>query len=664
MTLRVAVDIGGTFTDLVLHDPEHGDFRAAKVPSTPPAFAEGVRHALQTAEAQGAEVFVHGSTVVINTLTERRGAKVALVTTRGFRDVLEIQRTNRPDLYNVRYRKPEPFVPREHRYEVTERMGPDGRVLVPLDEAELRKLARRLRAEGFAAVAVAFLNSYRNPAHERRAGEILAEELPGTFVALSSTVREWREYERSNTAVLSAYVGPVVDRYLAALEADLDEAGVGPARSLMLSSGGRTTFAQARRWPIDLVESGPAAGVMGAVAEARALGLRDFVTLDVGGTTAKACLVENGQPLELREYPFEKTARSAGYPLILTSLDLMEIGAGGGSLIRRRPDGSIGVGPESAGADPGPAAYGRGGREPTVTDACLLTGRLPTRLAGGRTLSPELAEAAFAPLARATGLDVRTAAEGSLRLAEATMARVLELSTIARGRDPRGLALVAFGGQGPLHAVKLAQELGFREVVIPPEPGVFSARAMLKAPWRVDLAETLWVPWPEGRDEVAEAARRLAAEVRAWLRREGVAGRALLRTRVACRYVGQTHAIEVGLRSDIAGAFHRAHRRLYAFRLDAPIEVTAVRVTGFVPGDPIPEAPPAGGDGRPVGERVLREEGREAPLPVFRRADLPVGRALAGPLVVEEATATTFVPPGAALTVGATGHLFIRPGGA
>lgn len=665
--MRIAVDIGGTFTDLSLYDPRSGGFRFTKVPSTPEAFDDGVIDAVVRAGAEGARSLVHGSTIVINSLTQRRGARVALVTTAGFRDVIEIQRTNRPDLYNLRYRKPAAFVSRRHRYELAERVGPDGEVICPVDERDARTLGETLRREGFEAVAIAFLNSYRNPANEERCAAVLRGLLPDAFIALSSSVPQWREYERTNTAVFSAYVGPTVARYIDRLDARLDGLEIGPARSLMLSSGGRTTFAAARSWPIDLIESGPAAGVVGGTVLAARMGIGDFVTLDVGGTTAKACLVEAGEPLLQREYHFERTRATAGYPLLLTSLDLMEIGAGGGSIVQRDAGGALRVGPESAGAKPGPAAYGQGGTRPTVTDACLLTGRLPSVLCEGFALSPRLARQAFAPLAAELGLAVEDAAEGALRLAEATMARVLELSTVARGRDPRGLTLIAFGGQGPIHAASLAQDLGFAKVVIPRDPGVFSARGMIEAPWRLDLSATLWTPWPEGEGAVRDALGHLRGRVDDWLAREGVDGRPIVSARISCRYRGQTHSLDIALAraEELADAFRRAHERLYSFALDVPIEVTAVHLTCLVPTslEQQPETASAGA-AVPAGERTLHATGRRWPLPVYRRAALAAGARFDGPLVVEEETATTFAPPGSRIEVDEALNLIVFPGGA
>jgi len=660
--LRLACDIGGTFTDLSLLDERTGEVTLTKVPSTPPAFDDGVMDAISRAGAAGAEGIVHGSTIVINALAQRKGAKVALVTTKGFRDVLEIARTNRPDLYNLRYQKPTPFVPRHLVFEVTERTGHGGEVLTPLDEASVRAAGRALREEGVEAVAICLLHSYRRPDHEERTAEILREMLPGAYIAASSTVREWREYERATTAVMSAFVGPVVATYLDRLDARLDEAGIGAARSLTLSTGGRTSFAAARTWPVDLIESGPAAGVMGAVDMARRRGIESFVTLDVGGTTAKACLVENGEPLVRHEYPFETTRTSAGYPLLVTSLDLIEVGAGGGSIVQRRPDGSLTVGPESAGADPGPACYGKGGDRPTVADALVLTGRLGTRLAHGFTLSRDLAGQAFDALASSLGTSVREAAVGTLRLAEATMAHILALSTASRGRDPRDFSLVAYGGEGPMHATALARELGFKEVVIPPRPGVFTAESMLRSPWRLDLRRTLWSRFPEGWDEVTQALAALEDEARAWVAREGIRGQARMIPGVLCRYTGQTHSLEVPLGDldELPQAFRNEHRRLYDFTLDQPFEITAIHLACVVPSESVSLLEDPAEEVRPALRTVWTEAGSRE-VPVWPRAALGERASIRGPAIIEEETATTFLLEGASLEV-LDGCLVISPG--
>lgn len=661
--MRLAVDIGGTFTDLSVLDETTGTVRLTKVPSTPAAFDDGVMDAISRSGAKGAASIVHGSTIVINSLAQRKGAWVALVTTRGFRDVLEIARTNRPDLYNVRYQKPAPFVPRHLVFEVTERIGADGTILMPLDEDSVREAGRAIALANAESVAIAFLHAYKTSAHEDRTAEILSEMLPGVFIARSSTVREWREFERATTAVMSAYVGPVVKGYLERLERRLDGAGIGEARSLVLSTGGRTSFQAARAWPVDLIESGPAAGVMGALDIARSRGLTNFATLDVGGTTAKACLVENGEPLVKHEYALEKSRASSGYPLLVTSLDMIEVGAGGGSIVHRTPDGTLAVGPESAGADPGPAAYGRGGIQPTVADACLLTGRLGTRLAHGFTLDPKLARAAFEPLAQTLGGTVEEAAEGMLRLAEATMAHILTLQTVSRGRDPRDFSLVAFGGQGPMHAVQVARELGFREVVIPARPGVFSAESMLRTPWRLDLRRTLWRRWPEGWDEILSGLSLLEEEARAWVRREGIRGELTLIPTAFCRYVDQTHSLEVpvGDREALESAFHEEHLRLYDFRLDQPIEITGIHLAAVVPSEAVHLERDDVEEDREVTSRTLWTDEGPMEMVVLPRSGLTDG-TFEGPLAIEEETATTFVPPGASVHADALGNLVITPG--
>ncbi|WP_029420314.1 hydantoinase/oxoprolinase family protein [Alicyclobacillus macrosporangiidus] len=677
--MRLAVDVGGTFTDLVLFDEQTGATRTVKCPSTPGRFEDGVLAAVDEVRPRlqdpGTVAFIHGSTVVINHLLERKGAKTALITTKGFRDNLDIQRTNRPDLYNLRYRKPKPFVERKDRYEVDERIGPRGEVIRPLNVAELSEVVDHLREGRYEAVAIAFLHAYRNPAHELQCMEYIREHLPGVFVACSSQVELWREYERTNTTVCCAYVGPSVADYLQRLANGLTARDIGRSRPLtmMLSSGGRTTFQEASRWPIDLIESGPAAGVTGARRVARWCGIQNFIALDVGGTTAKAALVEDGEPERVQEYILEPGPRSGGYPLLVPSLDIKEIGAGGGSIVRVSEDGAIQVGPDSAGAMPGPACYGRGGRLPTITDANFLAGRLPEVLASGLRLDRDRARAAFAPLAERLRMPLEDVVRGVLRVAEAKMARVVHLATVARGKDPRDYDLIAYGGSAPLHAVALARELRIRRVVIPPAAGVFAAWGMIHAPYQVDRMKTVNAPWPEGRAEVESVCAALrddaVSKIQSMGRRAGHA-----RVYLEVRYVGQARSLTV--EADDADLVHmrftKAHREKYGFTLDAPLEVTGVHVV-VTDQDETSESGTFGAKVQPRGQeqagaaaigmrQVLTHDGwRKAP--VYRREALAAGAVVTGPAVVEEETTTTYVPPEAVLTVDAYANMIIQVGG-
>lgn len=693
----VAVDIGGTFTDLVAFEAGSGRVRAAKSLSTPPEFERGVEEALAAAvDPEPVRAFLHGTTVVINALIERKGAPTALVTTRGFRDVLEIGRANRPDLYNMRYAKPRPFVRRRHRLEVGGRVTSRGLVTEPLRPEELREVARFLRDEGIRSVAVSFLNAYANPALEEEAARILAAELPGVSVTCATAIsRRWREYERTNTAVLNAFVQPVASAYLGRLGALLDRRGVPRNRRwLMQSGGGLTDFADALPFAIHLVESGPAAGVVGAAALARAAGLRQVVALDVGGTTAKASLVEDGRVRVLSDYAIERRRDFAGYPLEVPAVDLVEVGAGGGSIAWIDPAGQVRVGPRSAGADPGPAAYGRGGGDATVTDADLVTGRIGASrpFGGGLRLSVGAAREAVTRLGARLGLGPEATARGIARLAEAHMAHAIEMVSLARGRDPRDFWLVAYGGGGPVHAAALARELRLKGVVIPPLPGVFSALGMLAADLRRTFTRTLPGPAADGasagrvRGEVPnwrEAVREMDELARRWLAAQGVAAsRAEIEHGVEMRYRGQEHTVRVPLRTtDLLGLeldeaalteavrdFHRLHEELYAFRLDQAVEVVDLVVTAVGRlGDParLFAAEPAAG-GRPAPSDVREVDwdgwGLRA-TPVFERAGLPPGWQAKGPCLIEEPGTTTAVWPEERVSVDELGLIRIEEEG-
>jgi N-methylhydantoinase A len=669
-TTRVAVDIGGTFTDLVIVGD--GPPRLVKVPTTPAALEEGVLQSLKHVEAPGDAAFIHGSTVVVNAVLERKGARVGLVASRGFRDVIFIGRTERKDIYNLRYRKPEPFVTRERVLEVAGRMGADGVERLPLDRAAVPRLAKQLKRLGVESVAVALHNAYANPAHERELADLLAPYLPGVPITLSHELsREWREYERTQTTVISAFVRPVTERYLERLEERLETVGHRGPRALLSSAGGTVDFAHGCRNPIQLVESGPAGGVLGAQALAEMLELGDIVTLDIGGTTAKTSRVVNGRTAMRSQYALESSPVSPGYPVQVPTIDLVEIGAGGGSIIAAGPEGDVRVGPVSAGARPGPAAYGLGGDLPTVTDVLLLTGRISPGvfLGGALALDVELARRALLPVAEALGASWRDTAVGALRVAQSRMAQAIHLVTVARGEDPRGSALVAFGGGGPIHAAELADLMGMRRVVIPPLAGVFSAWGMAIAPPRADVAQTLVTAWPAGSEAARRAGAELAEEAASRLKAQGVAPEAVRITYQAdLRYQGQEHAVTVTV-SDlgdadlVAESFAEGHRRLYGFVLADPLELVAVRVAALGPAPdrslPRQQAVP----GRAVASGA-RETYFEASgwirVPVYHLAALSAGQSLTGPALVEGDTTTVSVPPGWHLDAGERGELQLR----
>jgi N-methylhydantoinase A len=610
------------------------------------------------------EDLIHGTTVVVNALTTRSGARTALVTTAGFRDVLEIGRGNRPDMYNLVYRKPPPFVPRRHRFEVRERVDRFGTVLVPLTLEDLEDVAERCRADGVEAVAVCLLHAYAHPEHEQLCGARLRELLPGAHVTISSAItREWREYERTSTTVLNAYVQPTTDRYLESLEQRLGR----PFR-VMQSNAGTASLSQARARPISLLESGPAAGIVGARRVGELIGEPNVLYLDIGGTTAKCSLIERGEPKTTTEYWIEKTPTSAGYPVMVPVVDIVEIGAGGGSIAWVDAGGSLRVGPRSAGAVPGPACYGRGGTEPTVTDAKLVAGVLdPDYFLGGKlAVSTAAARDAVARLGAELGVDrVEELANGVIRLVNANMINALKLVSVRRGYDPRDFVLVAAGGGGPMHAAALAAELQVKRVVVPPLSGVFSAWGMLVTEPRVDVVQTRILRLEEtssGDLDVLFAS--LADEAVAEL---DAGGEAVLARSVDARYRGQEHTVRVPASStdpaEIDRAFHAEHRRKYTFDLpDTPVELVTFHVSASRPLRlPDPARPTAGGAPSPKGRRVVDfDVDGVHETTVWERETLPAGFGADGPCVVEEPTTTTLVHPGQRLEVDALGNLIVE----
>lgn len=589
--IRVAVDIGGTFTDLIALEPS-GRIVRAKSDTTPHALQSGVLKVLEESGVNSREVidFVHGSTVVINAITERRGVRTALVTTRGFRDVLEIARGNRPDLYNTRYQKPTPFVPRDLRFEITERVNYRGEILTPVAKLEVEEVARALVAADVQAVAVSFLHAWAEPSHEQEVATALRRLLPGVSVVASHEIsRQWREYERTNTAVLSAYVQPLVADYLDALGKSLSDEGVDASLYAMQSSGGVCGFDHAVRAPITMLESGPVAGVAAAVELGRRLGTRHILTLDVGGTTAKTSAIRDGNIRVNTQHDVERGPRTAGYPIQTPVVDIIEIGAGGGSIAWVDDAGGLHVGPQSAGADPGPVCYARGGTSPTLTDANLLTGRLdPDYFLGGKhRLDVKAAEAALATLGERLGVDAAEAARGILRLCVAQMANALRLVTLRRGHDPRDFTFIAFGGNGPLHAPLLAHELGIRTTVVPTGPGHFSAFGMLAGGLAGHSIQTHVAPLddvdlPELLEGVREAARaelgstNQAPEFEYFLE---------------LRHRGQEHTLEVPvpvgeghqLLAELREEFHKRSFETYALKLELPLELVSLRAVAKVP---------------------------------------------------------------------------------
>jgi len=684
--LRLAVDIGGTFTDVVVFDEDKKSLALTKALSTPAELARGVQEGItKTAiPLEAVSSLIHGSTVVVNAIIERTGAKTALVTTKGFRDVYEIGRINRPESFNPRFRKHRPLVPREDIFEVSERMLADGSVRTPLDEQEARAVARIIREEGFQAAAVLFLHSYRAPEHEVRMCEILREADPNLFVSASHELsREYREYERTSTVAANAYVGPKVSQYLGDLERRLRGSGFAGNLMIMQSNGGLSDVELARRQCIQMMESGPAAGVVGTMALCETLDLEAAIAFDMGGTTAKASVIRRGEPSLSPDYFIG--GYNEGLAVRIPVLDIVEVGTGGGSIGWLDEGGGLHVGPRSAGAEPGPASYGRGGTEPTVTDANVILGRLsPERFLGGEMrLNRNAAESALRErLAHPLGVNLERAASGMLQVATSAMANAVRHVTLERGLDPRDFTLVAYGGGGPLHASSVAKELSIRTIIIPQAPGHFSAVGMLMADFRRDYVQTLFARMDDlEMAELEDEFKKLEAEGRKALEASGIPTERIVFERAAdMRYVGQEHAVAVRVpaavgdetaRAEIKKLFDDAHELRYSH--SAPGEsadIVSLRVSAIgrlgkpefpriPPGDPAP--PPAARRGT---RSVIFEGSGALEAAVFDRTNLLQGNMIPGPAIIEEAASTTVVEPGDTVTVNAYGHLVMQLGGA
>ena len=676
--MRVATDIGGTFTDLVYLDPASNAVGFAKSPSTPPDFARGILDALAKSPVspEAISLFVHGCTVVINALTERKGAKTALVTTAGFRDVLEIGRANRPDLYNLRFDRQPAFVPRAWRFEVSERLNYKGEVQIPLDEADVATVAEAIAEQGIEAVAVCFLHSYANPVHERRCAALLRDLLPNVYVSSSSDLtKEWREYERTQTIVLNSYVQPVTTRYLEQLERALGDLGVTSTLHVMKSNGGTDTFAMAKQQPLHLVESGPVGGVIGARIIAERLGIENVITLDVGGTTAKTSLIDQGDVKFSTEYRIARDQYNPGYPIKVPVVDIVEIGAGGGSIAWIDQPGALQIGPQSAGAVPGPACYGQGGTAPTVTDANLIVRRISQEyyLGGAVSISVEPAIAAMTPIAEHFGRSVEEAALGVIRVADGHMVNAIKLVSIRRGYDPRDFTLVAMGGGGPMHAAALARELHIGRVLIPISPGTFSAWGMLVSEPMQDFIRTRVIPsTDEHLAQVTTLFDEIEAEAQDVMAAAGYPLDRLSHARYAdMRYAGQEHTVRIPLgreldRADIEARFHAAHERAYTFRLETGIEFVNLQVTAIVT-QPAPDlskyAPRPGARLAAKQVRPVAFDDGVYDTTIYAREELPLEAVVAGPAIIEEPSTTTVVHPGQRAHVDRLGNLILELGG-
>jgi len=673
---RIGIDVGGTFTDFTMIDEDSGRVLFHKVPSTPhdpsEAIQQGIAGMLAEHGVPPAQVshVGHGTTVATNLIIERKGAQVGLLTTKGFRDVLEIGRQTRPHLYDYSVGKPPVAVAREFRIEIDERIDASGRVLRELDEAQVRSAARQFARAGIEAVTICFLHSYRNADHERRAAAIVSEEMPQAYLSLSSEVLpEFREFERLSTSVLNAAVGPRMEKYLERFLQRTRELDIAHEPHTVHSNGGLMSAASVRRYPVRTCLSGPAAGVVGAAAVGRAIGSLNLVTFDVGGTSTDVSLVCDGMPL------FTSHRQVAGYPVKTPMIDIHVIGAGGGSIAWMDDAGALKVGPRSAGAVPGPVGYGRGGTEPTITDAeivlqrlnpvALLNGRMPVHAEAARRV---IEERVAAPL----GLTLEAAADGILRIAAANMSRAIRAVSTERGYDLGAFALYAYGGAGPLHAVEVAEECGIPRVIVPQEPGTMCARGILLSDIsfdfvRSEIAMADAASWPR----IQEIYAQLQAEAEQWLVRERVEpARRRFRLAMDARYEGQNFEVQVTLDDATQGweaflaRFAEAHQREYGYIVEGRgVQIINCRLqaVGQVIKAPLAPRPAEGGaEVAPAGMRrtYFRDAGW-LETPVYDRDSLPVGAALTGPALVEEMSSTTVVGPGQRASVDAYGNLII-----
>ena len=685
--MRAASDVGGTFTDLVYYevDPETGacgEVKTAKTDTTPPHFEEGVMNSFDKANLSPADLafFAHGSTVIINAITERKGAKTALITTRGFRDVLEIARGNRPDLFNFKFHKPVPFVERYLRAEIDERVDHKGAIQKEAELDSLPELLDYFRSEDVEAIAVCFLHAYINPENERRVIGEIQDLWPEVSVLASHQIsREWREYERTNTTVLSAYVHPVAKKYIESLEEGLAAKGFREKPHMMHSNCGISTAEAAKANPISMVESGPASGIFAAAYMGRLLGEKNLIVLDIGGTTAKCTLIENGNIKVTTQYHIEKTRTSPGYPIQTPVSEIVEIGNGGGSIAWIDEGGKFHVGPQSAGAMPGPAAYGRGGSKPTTTDANLVLGRIDPESFVGGEIEPDWAavQKAFEPVAKQLDVSVEEAARGVIRIANANMTNALRLISVNKGFDPRDFVLVAFGGGGAMHAVALAEELQVPRVIVPVNSAVFSAWGMLLTDLRRDYLLTQPINLDLSQaDTVAATFKEMEQKARRDFTGDDIdldsrSSRSELL--VDMRYAGQEHTVKVSFPHDEDGqldvptcieAFHEAHEQQFTYRLENEVQIVNFHLVFTVEVDK-PEMARKPVSGRPIQDAVLGARTVDFDQHGIHEATIYDGLAfdpgmtVSGPAVIQEPAVTLVVQPGHEVSVDDYGNYHV-----
>lgn len=679
----IGIDTGGTFTDLVLADLHSGAYHYHKLPTTSSDPARGILDGIAAIIEQAGlhrtdvEFLVLGTTIATNAVLEGNTAPTGMLTTRGFRDILELARQRRPHLFNLEVQKPAPPAARDCRYEISERLAPDGTVVTPLDEAEVRQAIAYLRRAGVEAVSICFLHAYTNPAHENRAKALVQALWPEVYVCTScDALAEFREFERFATATVNASLMPVMDRYLGRFEAGVKHLGIQAAPRVMQSNGGAVTPGAVRRLPVNTFFSGPAGGVIGSRGLGMHLGLANLITFDMGGTSTDVCLIRHGEPAQ-------KTLRDmGGFPVRTRTMDIHTIGAGGGSIAWVDAGGLLKVGPLSAGAQPGPVAYGRGGTRPTVTDANLVLGRLnPHGLLGGQmALYVEKAHTAIeTTLSQRLGLDMVTAAAGILDIVNTNMMGAVRVISVEQGEDPRDFTLMAFGGAGPLHAADIARHMGMRHVVIPPRPGLLSALGLLHADVRGDFSLTLLLSAaPTSLPMLVNGVQTLRQRSDAWLLGEQVGAAPVVRQWLLdLRYVGQNFELSIGADREPVDAtalahlvtmFHQRHKDAYGYDMpEQPVEIVNVRlVVSVTRPTPPPERTDSAGDvalATPIERQVWFPHTGFTATPIYHRQALPADATLTGPCIVEQMDTTTVVPPQATLRVDAVGalHLDVAP---
>lgn len=668
--MRVATDIGGTFTDLVCleFDKNTGKpigVKVAKSDTTPANFEQGILNTIKkgTINLQEVDFFAHGTTVVINALTEHKGAKTALITTKGFRDVLEIARCNRPDLFNFNFVKQAPFVPRHLRFEVDERMSYKGDVLRELDMKSLEQILKKCEEENVEAIAICLLHAYKNPTHEIQLKKRLLElNITVEVIASHEVTREWREYERTSSTVLSGYVLPIAKKYLNNLENNLKEKGLKHTPYIMQSNGGITTINDVKTNPITMVESGPASGVFGAIALGKIIGKNNLIVLDIGGTTAKCALVENGQVKITTNYKIEHSRTQAGYPIQTPVIDIVEIGNGGGSIAWLDQGGKMHVGPKSAGAMPGPAAYGRGGKNLTTTDANILTGRIHPDYFLGGDLQPDYQsiEKAASPLCELLKGDKLDIAKGILRIANANMINALKLISVNKGYDPRDFTMVVIGGGGAMHGADLARELQVSELIVPPHAGVFSAFGMLMSDIRRDYIRTNVLSLTENqKNAIVTTFNEIKEEAISNFEADNTPSEKVKFTYYAdLRYAGQEHYVKVLLDhfseetslEEIIKHFHQEHKKQYSFALDAVVELVNFHLVAEVAVDK-PDFPKMFVTNKRVEDAVFDRRAVDFDdlgvhtTPFYHRDLLEPNMTFKGPAIIAEKATTTVVSP-------------------